>query len=271
MPDIINVAILAIVQGLTEFLPVSSSGHLALMSHMLNFQSPGILLEVLLHFGTLLAVLIYYRKKLGELCVGVLRREAQAWHFAGAVAITMIPAVIVGLCYEERLSAISENPRAVAGLLLVTGTILLATRFISGDKPKVTVKEPHLIAEEKITWWRAVLVGLAQAFAVLPGISRSGMTISMARFTKLSPELAAEFSFIMVIPVIAGATLLKVIEAFEMKEWCLSMGQVIVGLTLSAIVGYLSIAFMVKLLNRDRFWLFGIYAWIVGLAFILYL
>ncbi len=259
MPDIIDVSILAIIQGLTEFLPVSSSGHLALGSHFLSFQSPGIVLEVLLHAGTLLAVIAYYHRKLWDIAMGCLRFDKPSLYFALCVALSMIPAAIFGLTGEAYLSKLSEEPTYVAALLIFSGCVLVLGKLFS----------PKVDAHKSLSIPRAILIGLAQMVAVLPGVSRSGMTITASRILGMNAKDSAAFSFIMVIPLILGATLLKVIQACQVGEAPIPMSHMAIGFTLAAIVGYLSVAVMVKLLDKNRFWLFGIYTIVAGGLFLL--
>lgn len=260
MSEMMNMFVLAVVQGLTEFLPVSSSGHLALGKYLLGFEAlDGFGVELLLHLGTLAAVFAYYWGFIVKTVKGLLAKEKEAWHFAICVLISMIPAVVVGLLWEERLEQVATYPRAVAGLLMVTGCMLIGTRLFGRER------------ELEITPKSAFLIGCAQAFAMLPGISRSGSTISMARFIGIAQDKIARFSFLMVVPVILGGNLLHIVKAlggsgesaFEGLTW----GLAVMGLATSAVVGYLSVAWMVRLLSKQRFWLFGIYCLTVGVFF----
>lgn len=259
MSDWLQMSILAIVQGLTEFLPVSSSGHLVLAKKLLGYEAmSGLGVELLLHAGTLVAVLVYYRAFINELVLGLIRRERAAWRFAAAVLVSMIPAVILGLTCEAQLEALAENPGFVCGALCFTGLLLLATRAFGKD------------CGHEVTPLRGFLMGCAQAVAMLPGVSRSGSTIAVSRFLGVASEKAAAFSFLMVVPVIAGGTLLHVLKAlsdpaesaFEGLTWFTGA----LGFTLSATVGYLSVAWMVQLLGRRNFWRFGFYCLALGLA-----
>lgn len=260
MSDLLHMIILAIVQGLTEFLPVSSSGHLVLAKELLGFEAvSGLGVELLLHLGTLVAVFAYYRRFIGDICVGLVKRERPAWIFALSVIVSMIPAVALGLLFEDELEHAAESPRLVACLLMVTGLILLLSRVLGRDRGR------------EVTPGRAFLVGIAQAFAMLPGISRSGSTISMARVLGIASDKIASFSFLMVVPVILGGNILHLLKAFKDGNTGVFEGLTptvaIAGLAVSGIVGYLSVAGMVKLLTRHRFWLFGFYCLAVGIFF----
>lgn len=259
MNDLFQMTILAVIQGLTEFLPVSSSGHLALGKAILGFQAlEGLGVEVLLHGGTLVAVVLYYRRFIAEICMGLARREAEAWRFALAVVVSMVPAVVLGLLFEDELERAAGSPLFVCGALCFTGCLLLATRLWGRDG-----------LEREVTPWRALAMGLAQALAMLPGVSRSGSTIAMSRFLGIGTDKAAAFSFLMVVPVILGGNGLYLWRAlanpdepspFAGMSWAMGL----VGFGVSAIVGYLSVAWMVKLLGRHGFWRFGFYCLTVG-------
>lgn len=263
MSDLIHLSILAVVQGLTEFLPVSSSGHLVLAQNALGYQAmSGLGVELLLHAGTLVAVLAYYRHFIKDLLCRLCRKERSAWMFASAIIISMVPAVILGLTCEENLETLSENPMLVCLFLIITGAILLLTR---------TIRRP---LNQNITLTRALLMGIAQAFAMLPGISRSGSTIATSRFLGIKTDMAAAFSFLMVVPVILGGNVLHLLKALthegESAFSGLTISSAIVGFSLAAIVGYLSVAWMVKLLGKRNFWKFGIYCIILGLTGLTY-
>lgn len=263
MTDLLQMFILAVVQGLTEFLPVSSSGHLVLAKHLLGFEAlSGLGVELLLHAGTLLAVLIYYRALVAETLLGLLKRDRAAWRFALAVGLSMIPAVILGLLFEERLEALADSPRFVCGALLFTGLLLLATRLFGRD------------AGRDVSPLRGLLMGAAQAVAMLPGVSRSGSTIAMSRFLGVAADKAAAFSFLMVVPVILGGNLLHLLKAYLKHDNGAFAGLTwpmgLIGFAVSALVGYLSIAWMVRLLSRHCFWRFGFYCLALGVAGLLF-
>ena len=258
MTDFVQMTVLAVVQGLTEFLPVSSSGHLVLAKALLGFEAAsGLGVELLLHAGTLVAVLLFYRKMIVETVVGLFKKEAAAWKFTVAIVVSMIPAVVLGLLFEDELEAVTESPATVCALLTVTGAVLLLTRVLGSDRGReVSVKG-------------ALLMGLAQAAAMLPGVSRSGSTIAMSRFLGVASEKAAAFSFLMVVPVILGGNVLHLMKAFSDPEASafagLTPGLCVVGFVVSAAVGYASVAWMVRLLGRHSFWKFGFYCIAIGL------
>ena len=195
----IDALLLGIVQGLTEFLPVSSSAHLVIGEEILAANEPGIAFDVLVHGGTLLAVLLYFRARIVELV------RMRSWSYAGKIVVGTIPAGIVGLLFESAIERVFDDPVVVVGTLFVTGAFLLSLRAIPPDRPEVA--EP--------SWWQAWWIGCAQMIAILPGISRSGSTIASARWLGIAPAPAAEFSFLLGVPAIAGAI---VLQADEMRS-----------------------------------------------------
>lgn len=261
MDNVLNMVWLAVLQGVTEFLPVSSSGHLVLLQKLLGVEAPGETVEVVLHVGTMLSILAYYRKTIVRLVAGVFKGDAAAWRMALCIGLSAVPAVFFYFLCKDRIDAFYENAKAVGGFLLFTGFVLMALRWIPGGKGNVTPA-------------RAVLIGIAQSIAILPGVSRSGMTIASARMSGVSPDEAAEFSFLMCLPLLAGAAVLSLLghtsgaEGASVTEvfpaWVLATGCL-----LSAAVGYAALALLVRLLRGGRFWMFGLYCAAVGLVILL--
>jgi len=262
--DPAKVILLAILQGVAEFLPVSSSGHLVIASRLLGMELPGLRLEAMLHFGTLLAVCLFYRRRLGSLLAGLARRERAACREAGRLLLASLPIVAVYLAVHEWIEACYENHRVAAAMLLVTGLLLLSLRL---RRPEVTgLPAP---GGAPLVWWRALVVGLAQAAAILPGISRSGATIATARHLGIEPVRAAEFSFLMSVPPLLGATLLHGFRPEAAVAAGPGWGVVAAGTLVSALVGYASIAFLMRVLAGGRFWVFGVYCLLAGGAVLL--
>lgn len=257
MSEWLQMTILAVVQGLTEFLPVSSSGHLVLAKEALGFRAlSGLGVELLLHGGTLVAVLIYYRRLIVNLTKGLWQREAGAWRFLAAIIASMVPAGLLGVLFEAELEALTEHPLFVYCALMATGLLLLSTRCFGRDLGR------------EVTLPVGVAMGLAQAVAMLPGVSRSGSTLAISRFFGIDCQKAAAFSFLMVVPIIIagnGLHLLKALScegegAFAGLSWQTGL----IGFSVAAVVGYASVAWMVRLLNRRHFWLFGFYCLAIG-------
>jgi len=251
-----EVALLSILQGVAEFLPISSSGHLVLGKHFLGMGEVGMRLDIFLHVGTLVAVFAFYWAVVWRII-----RELD-WKYIFKIVVSAVPAGIVGVLFKDELEAAFAAPKMVGGALIFTGLVLTLTRFLpKGDK--------------EVSFLGAVWMGLAQAVAILPGVSRSGMTLAAARAAKVDAKKSAEFSFLMSAPPIAGAALLDVMKMFDSAvqpstsslqsvaetPW----GLVIFGCALSAVVGYFSLKLLVKSLQGRWFWLFGPYCAAAGL------
>lgn len=246
-----KVMIMAVIQGVTEFLPVSSSGHLALAKHFLRLDSPGATLELFLHGGTLLSVGLFYRRRLWALFMGIFRRERLSVLYALWVLLSMLPAGIVCLFKGDSFEAAYDQPMFVGAMLCVTGVMLIGLRVFP------------VRVERRMGGWQAIIMGCAQAVAMIPGISRSGSTISSARFMGVSPSEAAEFSFIMSMPVIAGAVFLKLVQTGNLV--CeVTLSACLVGAVVSFGVGLGAIHVLVRTLNSGKFWLFGVYCLVAG-------
>lgn len=259
--DTIKVALLAVLQGITEILPVSSSGHLVLGKHLLGLNSPGSALEAVLHGGTLLAIVIYYRNRLIELAVDFFTGSAAARRDVIALAVGCIPAAVAGALFEDRIDAAFGSSRLVGFCLMVTGLILLLPKLI-----------PRATRPGSLSIGQAVIVGLAQVAALLPGVSRSGTTITAARMTGAGGKESAQFSFLMAIPLLAGAlglTLVKMMKAGEAPA--VGAGDMAVGFAVAAVFGYLAMVALNRLLASQKLWWFGPYCLLAGLAAVLWL
>ncbi len=255
MDNLFKIIILAIIQGITEFLPVSSSGHLVLAKHFMNAETAhGALLVIVLHSGTLVSILVFYWRHLGQILGGVLRRERDSIRFVLLLLFGCIPAILLAFAAGDQLQEAFGRPRFVSCMLMVTGLFLISTHYA---KP----------GGKSVGWRSALLIGITQMAAMLPGISRSGSTIGIARFLGIDPKQAAEYSFLMSTPLLAGASLLALKDIAKNGNACGSSGmELTIGFLVSAVVGYFSIKWLVSLLRRGRFWRFGIYCLCVGLA-----
>ena len=251
MHELIKLIILGAIQGVTEFLPISSSGHLVLTKSFLGFPSEGAFLEVALHAGTLVPILIFYRKRIGGLIHGVLTRDGESWRMVGMLVIATIPTGIAFLTVKDILDRAYQSPLAAAAALCVTGLVMM-----------IPIRRRD-VSDNPITLPRALFIGIAQAFALTPGISRSGSTIIMARQQGVSAEKAAEFSFLMAVPVLLAAVVLE-LPHLDTAGGSLSLTGLVVGMITAAVVGYVSLVLLIKMLAKGRFWLFGLYCLIVG-------
>src|SRR3990167_5348724 len=232
---------LGILQGLTEFLPVSSSGHLAIAQSIIpDFSQPGILFDVVLHAGTLIAVVLFFRKKILKL------KTKYIWF----LVLGTIPAGLVGYFFQNAIEGLFENIHIVGYALLLTGIMNLLTDKMAIGKKTINTKS-------------SLMIGLAQAFAIIPGISRSGSTIFAGTFSGLSKKNAAEFSFLLSIPAILGANILEIAKAPLDKS--VNLTFYIVGFLSAFLAGFFAIGFVIKLLIRKRFKVFGIYCLALGI------
>ena len=238
---------LAAIQGLTEFLPVSSSGHLALASAFMNIPAGSMAFEVVLHLGTLVAVLLVYGKDLLSIVWGVVRGRRESVLTALSLTAASIPAGIVGVFLSDRIESVFGMPLAVSLLMLLTGTVLFLTRLSSPGSG-----EPGLR--------RGFFIGLFQALAVLPGVSRSGMTISAGLFRGVGRAEAARFSFLLSVPAILGAAVLELPEA----EWNTSFGVLAAGFAVSALVGYGALKVLLRFVGAGALHRFCWYCWAIG-------
>ena len=246
----LEVAILSVLQGVAEFLPISSSGHLVLGKSLLGLGDVGMRLDVFLHVGTLLSIFVFYFAVIRRIVAG---RE---WSYVAKIVLSAVPAGIVGVLFKSRLENAFSTPQMVGCALVFTGIVLTATRFM----PK---------GERDVSFLRALLMGLAQAVALMPGVSRSGITLAAARAAKVDSQKAAEFSFLMSAPPIAGAALLEIVEAAREPAaeaaretgW----GLCIAGALVAGVVGWFALKLLVASLKGRWFWLFGPYCIVAGL------
>jgi undecaprenyl-diphosphatase len=244
---VIEAIALAVVQGLTEFLPVSSSGHLVVAQRFLGFEQPPISFDIILHLGTLLAVFIYFRKELLSLL------KLQNRSLLGFLVIGSLPVAFFGLFLAPYLEQVFSSLVLVGLALITTGLILLST-YSAGQGKK------------KINWLDSLFIGFLQALAVIPGVSRSGATIGAGLWRQLSREDAFRFSFLLSIPAILGASLFE-LRGLEGGE--ISLGVGLIGVVTAALVGYFSLRLLERLLVSSRFYLFGFYCLAFGLAVLL--
>ena len=255
MPMILKAILLGLIQGLTEFLPVSSSGHLVIFHKLFDFHQNSLLFDIFLHVGTLVPVVIVFRDEIRTLLTT--RRK-----WLALLATGTVPIVFVGVLLHDHIQSAFETIRWVGPLLLVNAAILFASRPLAG-----------LRQDKQAPGWRhAVVVGVAQAAAILPGISRSGTTISTGLATGLDRENAARFSFLLAIPAILLALAYKLLklfgegEAVEAGMW----GPIAVGTVVAMLVGYAALRVLLAVVRRRGLAHFGWYCLAVGAACLVY-
>ncbi|EAQ42986.1 MULTISPECIES: undecaprenyl-diphosphate phosphatase [unclassified Polaribacter] len=259
--DIIEAIVLGVIQGLTEFLPVSSSGHLELAKAILGDTSvpeESLTFTVVLHFATALSTLVIFRKEVAEILKGLFQFK---WNdqtkFSIKIIISMIPAVIVGLLFEEQLEAFFGGKILLVGIMLLVTAVLL----LLADKAKNTNKE--------VSFSNSVIIGISQAIAMLPGISRSGATISTSVLLGIDRTKAARFSFLMVVPLIFGKIGKDVLSGdlnFQSSE----MLPISAGFIAAFLAGILACKWMIALVKKSKLSYFSLYCAIVGFIAIAY-
>ncbi len=260
----LNAFLLGLVQGFTEFLPVSSSGHLVLASHFLGVKDAGIVFEVFVHFGTLLAIVAVFYQDIGNLLRSFFslfdrrvswksRYHSEAdFRLMFYILVATIPAVIIGLLFKDRIEAAFEDAHFVGITLIITGILLGLTYFArKGDK--------------ELNLFNTIVMGIAQACAILPGISRSGSTISFGLFAGLRGEQAARFSFLLSIPAVLGATILKINDLAGLPVEGSYLLAMAVGTLAAFVSGYLAIRWMLSILRRGNLYWFAPYCLFLGL------
>lgn len=268
--SVFQALVLGIVQGATEFIPISSSAHLVLVPWLLGWPNPSLPFDTTLHLGTLVAVLGYFWRDwvdLGRAWMGSLgqrmSRSSSAnplsypqARIAWLIILGTVPAALLGFLFEDFFAALFGAPPWVAVLLLVTGLILAGSEYVGRRQREMA----------ELTWLDALLIGLAQGVAIAPGISRSGATISMGLFRGLRREAAAGYSFLLATPIIFGAGLLQLKELATANEALLQWPNLVVGFLAATVSGYLGIKFLLAYLQRGRLYIFAAYCWLVGLA-----
>ena len=251
--------VLGLIQGLTEFLPVSSSAHLSLAPWLFGWQDPGLAFDVALHFGTLIAVVWYFRAEWGKLisaAISMLRnRKVQTVEEKRVLFLILasIPGAIGGLLLEKKAETVFRAPVLTASALIVMGAVLWAAdRFSRMDRELTGMR-----------WLDALLIGVSQVFALLPGVSRSGSTITTGRLLRFDRQSAAVFSFLMSMPIIAAAVVLKVPEVLRTSGFS---APLVVGVLSAGVSSWLAIAILLRYVSRHSYGIFALYRVVLGVV-----
>ncbi len=259
----IEAILLGVLQGLTEFLPVSSSGHLVLAQTFLGLKEPLVFFDVMLHLGTLAAILVVYRRAIGRLLKPVVNPQfyrhpitsfntSKELKFIKLILLGSIPTGVIALLFKGQLESIFDKVQIVSVMLVVTGVILQLPRL------RKTRGAP-----EQLKAYHAALIGIAQGCAITPGVSRSGTTISTALLLGIPSNTAAEYSFLLSVPAILGAVALKM---QDVVETALPLHIIASGMLASFLVGYIALRLLLGILNRGKFSVFSYYCIALGLV-----
>ncbi len=291
--DSLRALILGAVQGATEFLPVSSSGHLKLGQSLLGLTEPQLLFDIVLHVGTLVSVMIFYRADVLMAIQGMWRGvrdgasersldaflKPEGMRLAILIILSTLPTGVIGILFKKVLDPDDGSspitPTVVCGLLIINGLILMSNAYFLKREER-TPEAERPVREGRLDLWRitpliALGIGLAQGLAVLPGISRSGMTITIALALMVQRMHAARYSFLLSIPAILGALVLKLGDMQQIATHGDQLGIFIGGALCAAVVGYLCLVLLTRMLQHARFHHFAWYCWAVGIAGLIFL
>lgn len=242
------VIFLAIVQGITEWLPISSSGHLVIAQEWLGLELP-LFFNVMLHVGTLCVIVVVFRQDLSKMIMAIVKLDSKTEEgkMAVFIAIGSVPTALIGLLFYDVLESLFYNVFAVGIALLITGFFLSISERREGKR--------------KLNYVDSILTGIAQGIAIIPGISRSGLTIATGLLRKVEKETAFKFSFLLSVPAIIGAT---IVESRELVIGSVDLAAMSFGVVTTFIVGYASLKALEKIVMKEKFHLFAYYCWIVG-------
>ena len=258
--DIVQIIVLAIVQGLTEFLPISSSAHLILVPQLADWPDQGLAFDVAVHLGSLIAVVAYFRKDIQQLWWGWWQSLTQKQHssysrLAWGIIVATIPVSVFGLAFNDAISTYLRSPLVIAATTIGFGLLLWY-----GDRAGT-----HQRSESEITWRDIIIIGFAQALALIPGTSRSGITLTAGLLLGLTREAAARFAFLLSIPTIIAAGSLETLKLVSDESVTVDWNSLIIGTVLSAISAYLCIHYFLKLINSIGLMPFVIYRLALGI------
>lgn len=257
--ELLKAISLGVVQGLTEFLPISSSGHLVIFSELLEFQEQGVVFGVFLHLGTLVAVLLVFYREIWAMACAPFQlikgnrdpEVKQSFLWDVYIVVATVPAILVGLFFKEPIEQLFTNVVVVYCMLVLTGTIMIVSKFVPPRDEKLSFAK---------SWW----VGCAQAFAILPGLSRSGSTIFVGMLLGVNRQKIARFSFIMSIPAILGAVVLQSSSFIENPPTVDALVNIAAGTCASVISGYFAIKLLLDIIRKNRLQWFGYYCMLIA-------
>ena len=267
--DWLQALLLGIVQGLTEFLPVSSSGHLAIGRELLGVEDSGdLVFEVAVHAATVLATIVVFRKQIWKLLCGLFKfKYNDETDYIAKICVSMIPVLIVGLFFKDSVEVLFSSMKVVGIALLVTAILLTFSDWMSRSRDKEKAVTPQ---RNGISFWQALVVGIGQACAVIPGLSRSGTTISTGLICGVKRSEMAQFSFLMVLVPILGEAFLDIVGG-EMAASSIGFVPLAVGFAAAFVSGLFACKVMIALVRRAQLKWFGLYCALVGIAVLVFL
>ena len=255
--DLIQTIILGLIQGLTEWLPISSTGHLRLTEHFLDLKVP-ILFDVLLHAGTLIVTLLFFHKDIKNILVALGKRDFKTENgkLIPLIIVGTIATALIGLIFGNAIEALFSNLLPIAGAFVICGVVLYSSKI--GNEKK-----------ESIGYLEALVIGTAQGIAIIPGISRSGLTIAVALLLGTKREKAFKFSFLLSVPAIIGALGLTLYEQHAALVLAgVGWTEILVGVAVSMVVGYFALNLLRKIIAHKKFYFFAFYCWLLSIVFI---
>ena len=255
--DLIQTIILGLIQGLTEWLPISSTGHLRLTEHFLDLKVP-ILFDVLLHAGTLIVTLLFFHKDIKNILVALVKWDFKTENgkLIPLIIVGTIPTALIGLIFGNAIEALFSNLLPIAGAFVICGVVLYSSKI--GNEKK-----------ESIGYLEALVIGTAQGIAIIPGISRSGLTIAVALLLGTKREKAFKFSFLLSVPAIIGALGLTLYEQHAALVLAgVGWTEILVGVAVSMVVGYFALNLLRKIIAHKKFYFFAFYCWLLSIVLI---
>jgi undecaprenyl-diphosphatase len=253
--DLIQTIILGLIQGLTEWLPISSTGHLRITEHFFGLETP-ILFDVLLHMGTLIVTLLFFRKDIKNILVALAKWDFKTENgkLIPLIIVGTIPTALIGVIFGNTIEALFSNLLPIAGAFVLCGVVLYSSRI--GNESK-----------DSIGYLEVLAIGAAQGIAIIPGLSRSGLTIAVALLLGIKREKAFKFSFLLSVPAIVGALCLTLYEqhgalALAGVGWT----EILVGATVSMVVGYFALKLLRRIVADKKFYLFAFYCWLISVV-----
>ena len=271
MIELLKFILLAVIQGISEVLPISSSGHLQIVQEMLGMDTSSLTVSIFLHLGSLVAMIVFYRKLVFSIIGNSIKYVFKSnerndtnknyLKLLFMIVIACIPAGLIGLLFKNKIESIFANTIFIGINLIITGILLFLQKYIKGKKTL-----------DRMNWLDAIIIGLFQTIGILPGISRSGITTIGGKVSKLQDEDAINFAFLLFIPVTLGTGLLEVVDIIK-GDLVLSSNDIllyIVGIIISGLVTYIALSLLLKIIKKGKLHYFAYYCFVVGLAVIIW-